>query len=371
MPAQKSTGPDDSTAIVDVLRASVQGRTDALGVIEASATTLVEAIGADVWCAPILDPSTLLDTGGYHAYGFPEHTMPRLFEIEHVEQDDVDSLRNLARRPRPVSLLSRSTRGQLTRSTYYNDILAPLGLADELRVLLRHGELIWGALVLCRERSSPAFTREDLAAATAIAAPASDALRQALLLTGHDSGSVIDAPGLLMLDSGQVVRSASPTAKRWLDDLQETAGTLPNAVRAIAAHALADPPQPAVRSRARTRSGQWASLHAWRIEADGRVAVAVAIGPADPAELAAIVLDAYGLTQRERQVTQLVLIGRSTAQIAESLRLSTYTVQDHLKSIFTKTGVRSRRDLIGGLFERHYAPQLGQADLSTDGRLLS
>lgn len=67
---------------------------------------------------------------------------------------------------------------------------------------------------------------------------------------------------------------------------------------------------------------------------------------------------AYGLTEREQGITRLVLRGDSTMQIAEALMVSPSTVQQHLKAIFEKTGVRSRRDLVGKVFFSHYEPRL-------------
>jgi DNA-binding CsgD family transcriptional regulator len=64
------------------------------------------------------------------------------------------------------------------------------------------------------------------------------------------------------------------------------------------------------------------------------------------------------LSDREQQITRLVLQGNSTTDIAERLVVSVHTVQQHLKSVFDKTGVRSRRDLVGKIFFAHYEPRV-------------
>ena len=90
--------------------------------------------------------------------------------------------------------------------------------------------------------------------------------------------------------------------------------------------------------------------------------VAVLMDHAHPPELAPLIADEYGLTDRERRVTELVAQGRSTTDIGQRLHLSAYTVQDHLKSIFDKTGASSRGQVVARLFFAHDAPRLQTAE---------
>jgi DNA-binding CsgD family transcriptional regulator len=62
-----------------------------------------------------------------------------------------------------------------------------------------------------------------------------------------------------------------------------------------------------------------------------------------------LLLAAYGLTARERDLCREVINGGSPSEIAGRLFISSNTVQDHLKSIFAKVGVRSRGELVARL----------------------
>ncbi len=55
------------------------------------------------------------------------------------------------------------------------------------------------------------------------------------------------------------------------------------------------------------------------------------------------------LTAQERQIAQLASEGLSNPEIGARLFLSPRTVEWHLRKVFTKVGIRSRRELGGVL----------------------
>ncbi|MEU0970589.1 helix-turn-helix transcriptional regulator [Streptomyces sp. NPDC005917] len=73
--------------------------------------------------------------------------------------------------------------------------------------------------------------------------------------------------------------------------------------------------------------------------------------PAPAADVAEVLLLAYGLTPRERDVLARVVAGLPSRAIATELRITAATVQDHLKSVFAKTGVHSRSELVATMLD--------------------
>jgi DNA-binding NarL/FixJ family response regulator len=121
------------------------------------------------------------------------------------------------------------------------------------------------------------------------------------------------------------------------------------------------PEQGIPRARVRGASGRWLTIYASRTRESNSTAanIAVIIEEAKPSEIAPLIVGAYGLSPREARVTRMVLQGLSTKEIAAEIHLSPYTVQDHLKVIFEKVGVRSRRELVARIFDQYHWPRFG------------
>lgn len=347
----------------DIVRLGHAGL-DTIALRTAFLKQLRKVIPIDLAAFETVDPATLLFTSSLVDEPLAS-AIPRLMRNE-ILSDDVNKFWELARGKSPVGQLHVATQGRLERSSRYRDVFEPMYLGDELRAALRLGDLSWGCLCLHRERSAPRFTAEEAGFLERVAPDLALGLRASLLLGQAIGSAAPDAPGVLMLSDDFSLVGTTPPAERWLAEIAayDWPGTrgLPISVYAVATRLQAiergDAQAAAPRMRLRTAAGHWLALHASRLAGQiGQGLIAVVIEAARPLEIAPFIAQAYDLSPRERAVTQLVLQGRSTNEIAAAIHVSVHTVQDHLKAIFDKAGVRSRRELVAQMCAQHQ-PQI-------------
>jgi DNA-binding CsgD family transcriptional regulator len=308
-------------------------------------------------CFFTLDPASLLITSHYQE-GLSE--FPEEFLASEYAESDLHELSSVARSDAGISTLHEAAGGDPSGSKRWQTNMQLGGDQEMIAALRTEQGDVWGAMSLYREPGDAMFDDADKELLASVAPHLARGVRTGLLLGEATDPEWPDSPGLVVLTEDLEVESATPGVERWLGDLPDgdwEAGRLPTAVRSVAAQGLVgDSSEPTV-TRARSRTGTWVVLHgAPLIAADSR-RVAVIVEPAHPARITPLLMSAYGLSEREQDVTRLVLRGESTSAIASELFLSPHTVQDHLKRIFEKTGVRSRRDLVGKVFFAHYEPR--------------
>lgn len=237
-------------------------------------------------------------------------------------------------------------------SLRWQQLLVPRGHRHELgAALVDDGGRCWGALSLLRD-GDRAF---DGSAANVVQRAATETAHRLsrAMVAGAARRSPESAASLWLGNDGEVL-FATATATRCLDGLRTT-GFLsrPEAVlaglalRVAAANETPGAGRGPLSVRVRARDGAWTTLQAEPVRGSDEQnrGVGVVIEPSHPGAIFPLMADAYGLSDREQDVISGVLNGLDTKAISATLRISRYTVQDHLKSVFDKVGVRSRREL--------------------------
>jgi DNA-binding CsgD family transcriptional regulator len=314
-------------------------------------------------CCFTLDPASLLMTSHFNPalyYELPEEMLRGEYLV-----DDVHDMASVARSPSGVSTIHAAAGGDPSASPRWQGNMA-LGGDQELLVSLRtRSGATWGTLGLYRGPADEQFSADQIEFLRVAAPNLAEGVRRSLLIGEARDPDVPEAPGLLVLTERMEIESATPGTERWLSELPggSYGGRLPAAVASVAERALRtalgrEQPGEVAIARVLAESGTWVVLHGATLVGDGKRRVAVIVEPAHPARITPLLMAAYGLTEREQEVTRLVLQAASTSEIAERLVVSPHTVQEHLKNIFEKTGVRSRRDLVGKVFFSHYEPRL-------------
>src|SRR5262245_22821110 len=332
------------------------------------ARQLRRVVPYDAGCWKPTDPETLLFTG----FAIEDPQPGRLTSVrwrfvdnELLEPDSAKFSR-LARAREPVTTLHRATHGEPERSRRYREIHRTLGFGAELRTVFRSGDACWGSVALVRNEGEPDFDRRETAFVARLCTHIALGLRLALLREAA-TADADSTPGLIVLRDDLTLDSLTPAAAGWLEQVPADLGTgleLPAAVYAVARRARAaalglSSERPPI-ARVRLAGGRWLLLHAASLESSSSAAqrTAIVLAPAGPVEITPLRLELHGLSEREREVTRLLVRGLSTDEVAKTMQITRHTVKDHTKAVYTKLGVTSRHELTAKLFAEHLFPTL-------------
>jgi DNA-binding CsgD family transcriptional regulator len=256
----------------------------------------------------------------------------------------------------PVGLLHAVTDGHLDRSLLWREMLSGYDVGDVASVAFRDRFGCWGFLDLWRTGRHTTFSDADAEYLSTIAGKVTEMLRlcQARTFSPDTPIELPSGPAVLILSPDLHVRAQTADTHSYLRALmptEEDRQPVPAAAYNVAAQLLAveaeasDRPPPA---RVHLGGARWLTLRAARMAGadQSRADIAVTIETSSGFERVDLFSRSHGLSPRESELMAALARGSDTRQLASELYLSENTVQDHLKSIFAKTGSRSRRSLL-------------------------
>jgi DNA-binding CsgD family transcriptional regulator len=313
---------------------------------------LRRVIGFDRWCWPLADPKTLLPLSGFadHDYG---PSLARSLELEY-SGDDFAAKDVLARRANSAGSLSSETGGDLARSPRWDEVLRPVGIGDVAAVACRDSLGCWGWIEAYRNGGDRPFDAGDLELLANVGPSLGSALRRGFAVARDGVAAAgLSPPGVIVLDRELRLRSCTAGARAWIDVLPAARlfaawGMLPAVVYPVATRWRSGGAVAGARALEHAVDGRWVMIEAASLEGEDEDegTIAVTLRSAAPTETFDVLCCAYGLTQRERDVVGAVVAGLDTRGVTERLFISRHTVQDHLKSVFEKLGIHSRRELL-------------------------
>jgi DNA-binding CsgD family transcriptional regulator len=311
---------------------------------------LQRLIGFERWCWPLADPTTLLPLGGVadHDYG---PGVSRALELEY-SGGDFAAKDVLARRLSPAGCLSAETGGDLARSPRWDQVLRAAGIGDIAVVPCRDAHGCWGWMEAYRDRGDQPFREEDLEFLGSVASSLGTALRRGLGVVPQASEDMPEAgSGVIVLDADLRVRTMTAGARIWigafpLAEVFAAWGMLPAVVYPLATRARAGAGVAQAQALDRVCDGRWVKIEAARLEEREDGEIAVTLREATASEMFQRRCRMFGLSSREREVVAALVAGSDTRAVTERLFVSAHTVQDHLKSVFGKMGIHSRREML-------------------------
>ena len=320
-------------------------------------TVLREVVVFDAYVWLLTDPVTAVGTA-------PLADIPCMAELPALIKakyaTSVNRWTALRQQASSVALLNSTVHGELARSRLWRDVLSRYAIGDVASTVFADQFGCWGFLDLWRDDSREPFSVADAEFIASLNAPLTRALRRSQARTfiesampqRHQAGPVV-----LTLDDDLRITGRTAASQAWLNVLlppepgeQAIPASVYNAAAQLIAAEEGIDTHPAS-TRTHLADGFWLTVRAARLSASeqepgaapsGAAALVVTIEEASAVERLELFGRVFGLSVREHQLLGLLATGGDTRAMAREMSLSEHTIQDHLKSIFAKTGARDR-----------------------------
>ncbi len=332
-------------SLVDRVQGALRGVEDGRELRRAVLEAVRRSVGFDAHAWLLTDPETEVGSSPLAEVPCVER-LPELIGLKY--RTTTHRWTGLAS-DRAVSLATAEDNGGPWR-----DFLREYGVHDVASVVFRDRWGCWGFLDLWR--STGPFRTAELAALSSVLPIVTGALResQARLFDRPAAEQAHHRPGVMLLGPDLSLRRQTAGAEDHLRALLPTEKDrrpVPAIAYNVAAQLLAveagvSDQRP--ETRVAIDPGQWWTFRAARLETpvDQTSDIAVTIERTAARDRLELFCRAHQLTDREVEILRCLADGEDTRAVAGRLHLSEFTVQDHLKSVFAKTGVNSRRALL-------------------------
>lgn len=311
---------------------------------------LRRAVPFDSYAWLLTDPETFVGISPLAEFPSPAD-LPTLVRLKYLTTTN----RWTAMAAGTATTLLAATGGDPSQSRVWRKLLAGYGIADIASLVFRDQFGCWGWLDLWR--TDGPFTPHERNLLAGLDRLVTPALRRSLAAT-------------FTIDASEPHKGAEPVVLILSDDLQPITQTplvdthlrallptdanrtpIPAAAYNVAAQLLAreqgiDDHSPSARTH--QGNGVWVTVSAARLGQPhhGTTAIAVSIEQTPPTGRSELFARVIGLSERESELLQHLVSGNDTRELARLMFLSEHTVQDHLKSIFSKADAHNRRLLV-------------------------
>lgn len=285
---------------------------------------------------------------------------PQLMSYEYLDES-VHTYRQMLKTQTDISILSQLSTPILIKNKKFTNILAPANIADEMRVALIYQDICWGFLTLFKSTDDGFFTKGEADLLTYIAPFIAAYLGKStqFQLTNQPLENQ-ELASFIMLNKQLELVGYTQSGESWLHrlqgELQLSSNQIPIPLQNLATR-LFFSKEPSEKLLLSLDDGELVSVVASRyvtpLDSPKIQQVSITFQEPSLSEKINYQMLQKQLTAQEQKVVGYILSGLSNKLIASELAISVYTVQDHIKSIFTKLAISSRNELLPQLIQKN------------------